>query len=87
MLPDQLSFAPFSHGHRGCIGKHLALMELRLCVKQLLSQYSWQFADPAYAEDERIKQEVLTIRPRGGVPVIVSKRTPTHAVTRKVPGY
>ena len=83
---DELSFAPFSHGHRGCIGKHLALCEIRLAVKELLSHYTWRFADSEYGEIENIKSEALTVRPQQMLPVIITKR-PEHVIPRKVPVF
>jgi tryprostatin B 6-hydroxylase len=39
------AFAPFSMGPFGCIGKNLALMELRLLTTQLVTKFDLRFAE------------------------------------------
>jgi cytochrome P450 len=44
MILDKTCFAPFSLGPMGCIGKPLALMELRSALSKLIMQFDFVFA-------------------------------------------
>ncbi|KAI9699833.1 MAG: hypothetical protein M1820_007006 [Bogoriella megaspora] len=44
LIRDKRAFEPFSQGRYGCIGKQLALAELRLVVARLVSKYEIEFA-------------------------------------------
>lgn len=43
-MKHEEAFAPFSIGPYGCIGKNLALMEIRLLTSQILLKYDVKFA-------------------------------------------
>lgn len=45
MIKNKTAFAPFSQGVYGCIGKPLALMELRTVITKLIMAYDVKFAD------------------------------------------
>ena len=42
---DKAAFAPFNQGRFGCVGKHLALMEIRAVTAALLSRYDLSFTE------------------------------------------
>lgn len=44
MVKNKDAFAPFSMGPMGCIGKNLALMELRTLTARLVLAYDFKFA-------------------------------------------
>lgn len=44
MIKNKDAFAPFSIGPMGCIGKNLAMMELRLLTAQLVTTFDVSFA-------------------------------------------
>jgi cytochrome P450 len=66
-------YMPFGDGPRVCIGNHFALMEGHLILATLLASRRLDLERP----QERIGTEPLvTLRPRGGVPVVVRRRLP-----------
>ncbi len=42
---DKGAFAPFNQGRFGCVGKQLALMEIRAVTASLLSRFDLAFAE------------------------------------------
>lgn len=44
MIRNRNAYAPFSIGRYGCIGKNLALMELRTVTAQLMTKFDFSFA-------------------------------------------
>ena len=58
--PRPVSYIPFSDGHRGCVGKRFALVELVAMVTRIFSEYSVELAidcpaDDASEQDRRTK--------------------------------
>ncbi|ORY04755.1 putative benzoate 4-monooxygenase cytochrome P450 [Clohesyomyces aquaticus] len=45
MIKDRSGFAPFLLGKHSCVGKHLAMMELRLVAARLVTMYDFTFAE------------------------------------------
>lgn len=45
LIKDHTAFAPFAKGTWQCIGKHLALMELRTLTAKILLEYDVSLAD------------------------------------------
>jgi cytochrome P450 len=65
------AYMPFGDGPRVCIGNHFALMEGHIILATLLASRRLDLDRP----QERIATEpLITLRPRGGVPVRVSSR-------------
>jgi tryprostatin B 6-hydroxylase len=44
MIKDARGYAPFMSGAHSCLGKQLALIELRLVTARLVTQYDFGFA-------------------------------------------
>jgi len=44
MVLNKTAFAPFSLGRYGCVGKNLALMQLRGVIAQLVTNFDVSFA-------------------------------------------
>ncbi len=44
MVKDKRAYVPFSQGRYSCVGKQLALMELRFVVALLVGRYKVEFA-------------------------------------------
>ena len=44
-MRDRAAFAPFFQGRFGCVGKNLALMEIRAVTAALLSRFDMRFAN------------------------------------------
>jgi cytochrome P450 len=65
------SYLPFGGGPRICIGNHFALMEGQIVVARLAQQFRF---DLLPGRDVVEPDPLLTLRPRGGVPVRVRSR-------------
>ena len=65
------AFLPFSAGPRVCIGNHFALMEGQMALAQLAGRLRFERRNPRAM---LVGEPTLTLRPRGGVPVIVHRR-------------
>jgi cytochrome P450 len=58
-------FMPFSKGSRACIGKGLAIMELKLVVATVMKQYDVSIA-PDMKDDDMDMVDHFLIIPKGG---------------------
>lgn len=67
----KLAWMPFGAGQRMCIGKDFALMEGQLALAMVAQRFAVQPVAPQEAEPELTG----TLRPKGGVPVRLSKRS------------
>ena len=54
--PRRGAYIPFSEGHRSCIGRRFAQVEVLAALALILSQYSVELAVDAYATDEEIEK-------------------------------
>lgn len=75
LVLDRAAFAPFFHGRFGCVGKHLALMEIRAVAAALLGRYDFAFA-PGMGRGERVVGEMkdrFTATP-GGLELVFTER-------------
>jgi cytochrome P450 len=45
MVKDRRAFIPFSIGNFGCVGKNLAMMELRMVLARVALNFDMQFAE------------------------------------------
>jgi cytochrome P450 len=68
------AYLPFGAGPRVCIGNHFALMEAQLALAAIVSQVRADTIDPRPAEAEPL----VTLRPRGGLPVRIRRRRPSR---------
>jgi cytochrome P450 len=67
--PPRYAYIPFGAGPRSCIGNHFAKMEAALVLASLLQQVRFQVV-PGY---QLTLDPVITMRPKGGLPVIVRR--------------
>ncbi|KZT69584.1 cytochrome P450 [Daedalea quercina L-15889] len=63
MERNQLFFA-FSTGGRGCIGKHLALLEMKLLLREVYSGYRTRVA-PEMTASMELDDQIIVSRPKG----------------------
>ncbi len=68
-IPDG-AYIPFSGGSRVCLGKSFAMMETRLVLGTMLQRLVPTMA----GDDIPLKQAVLSMQPRGGLPTEVRRR-------------
>lgn len=57
LVHDKAAFAPFFQGRFGCVGKNLALMEIRAVTAALLSRYDLEFA-PGTGRGEGVERDM-----------------------------
>ncbi|KAJ2904616.1 cytochrome P450 [Zalerion maritima] len=63
---NRLFFA-FSSGGRGCVGKHLALTEMRMALREIYSQFT-TVPDPTMTEDMMVMaHQPISSRPKGQI--------------------
>ncbi|KAH6663935.1 cytochrome P450 [Plectosphaerella plurivora] len=55
----------FSHGGRGCVGKHLALAEMKLLLREVYSRYGSVPAAGMTEESMSPHDQIISARPRG----------------------
>jgi cytochrome P450/predicted ester cyclase len=63
-------YIPFGHGPRHCVGKFFALLEMPVVLATLYSQFSLASLPGHILEAEAL----VTLRPRNGLPMIVTPR-------------
>jgi cytochrome P450 len=83
LLPKQ-AYVPFSGGPRVCIGNHFAMLEAQLILATWLRRLRFELLDP----EQRVEFDALiTLRPKGGLPLRISQRRPelqSHALSREI---
>ena len=74
MVTDRSAFIPFSTGSAGCVGKPLALVELRVVIASLVQAFDMRFS-PGYdaKQWEEDFQDYFVAR-KGELPVVLSCR-------------
>jgi cytochrome P450 len=72
----RFAYFPFGGGPRLCIGEGFAWMESKLLVASIAQR--WQLRVPP--EHPVDLQPMVTLRPRGGMPARVERRTPRTAL-------
>ncbi len=70
--PDKFIYMPFSVGPRVCLGLKFGLTEGILCLATLAQQFDLSVA-PGHNVDIECH---LTLRPKGGLPMLIRKREP-----------
>jgi cytochrome P450 len=69
--PDTYTWVPFGGGTRRCLGASFAQMEMRLVLRRVLRRATlW----PANKEPDEMQFRAITIAPKHGAPVVMSKR-------------
>ena len=64
------AYVPFGAGPRACIGKEFALMEMQLVLIRVAQKYRFRLE-----RDEEINPlPLISLEPRGGVPVVATRR-------------
>ena len=68
----RVGYLPFGAGPRVCIGNHFALAEAQLILATWAQRFRFRLVDGRAREPEPL----VTLRPRGGVPVVVEAVAP-----------
>lgn len=67
------SFIPFSAGPRNCIGQKYGLLEIKVVLVNLLRRFRFSVKDAS--TPMLIPSSEVVLKPKNGVPLILSKRT------------
>ncbi|CAK7199571.1 hypothetical protein SEUCBS139899_002252 [Sporothrix eucalyptigena] len=57
-------FFAFSNGGRGCLGKHLAMAEMKLLLRDVYMQFQTVLTDEAKAADMSMADQIISARPK-----------------------
>lgn len=68
---DRYAYLPFGGGSRVCIGNHFALMEGHIALARLVRDLRF---DLAPGHEEVGMEPLITLRPRGGMAMLISRR-------------
>ncbi len=71
----RFSFMPFGAGERICIGNHFAMLESQLLLAMIIQEFDFELINSAEAEIEM----VVSLRPKGGLPVRIGRRSGTES--------
>ena len=71
---NETAFMPFSYGPMNCVGKNLALAEIRMVASTLIRQFEFRLKDGWEVEEYRkgFRDYGIATRPR--LPVLVTRR-------------
>jgi cytochrome P450 len=72
------AYLPFGGGPRVCIGNQFALMEAQILLAMIVQRFRLDL-DPTHALEPEL---MLTMRPAGGMPMYLSRRTVAAVVAR-----
>ncbi|MCW1887365.1 cytochrome P450 [Luteolibacter flavescens] len=76
--PDSPHYFPFGAGPRGCVGNHFALQELMIMTILFHRRFRFRVEEGFKVEGEFL----ITLRPKHGMRMVVSKRTPQAPMAR-----
>ncbi len=72
-----LSYIPFMEGPRGCVGEQFAMTEAVLILATLAQQFTLRLLPETKVEIEAVN----TLRPKGGLKMIIERRIPRKMLT------
>jgi cytochrome P450 len=72
--PDAYSFLPFGGGAHRCVGATLAMLEMKIFLREILARYELASVSP---KEARPVPRAVTLAPRGGARVRVLRERPT----------
>ncbi|PSR70846.1 hypothetical protein PHLCEN_2v13287 [Hermanssonia centrifuga] len=68
------AFVPFSHGPANCVGKSLAMSEMRIVICQMMQKVNMKFAPGWNSQNWERDLEDRYVTKKGSLPVIIEKR-------------
>jgi len=75
---DRFAYLPFGAGPRVCIGASFSLQEAAIILAHIVRSFSFELAK----NHEVIPVQTITLRPKGGLPMILRRRDCSPASTR-----
>ncbi len=80
--PPAWAWIPFGGGNRRCVGASLALLEMRVVLRSVLSRVE---LSPLRPESERVRRRRFTLAPEDDATVVVADRRRQPAPSRRLP--
>lgn len=71
---DELAFAPFSTGPRSCIGKNLALLEIRTTVSELIKKFQFNIAETELIDERNSIETSFIMNIKKNFHVFITER-------------
>jgi cytochrome P450 len=78
----RFAYVPFGGGQRVCIGSEFALLEIALVLTTIAQRFRVELSDPTRVPHP---MPVLTLKPRGGVPVTLAPRRRLDMAAELIP--
>ncbi len=73
-VTNQAAFIPFSYGPANCVGKNLAMVEMRMIVALLMQRLDLRLADGFSAEEWESSLLDMFVITKGCLPVVLQAR-------------
>lgn len=70
----KFAYIPFGAGPRICVGSHMAMAEMAIVLQEAFARFDVELVGRKAPEPDAL----VTLRPRGGLPMIWTKRVHTH---------
>jgi len=75
VVHDSRAFIPFSIGPRVCVGKNLAMNEIRIVVSSIVQKFDMRFADGFNSDEWTTGLKDFFLLEKGPLPVVLTERS------------
>jgi len=73
-IHNQAAFIPFAFGPANCVGKHFAMIEMRMVIASLMQKFDVRFAEGYDPAEWEANLEDFFVMKKGPLPVVLTPR-------------